>query len=220
MYSLVVNVVLFLLSRKQHLRDSMLVIFFNFRGYFTMAVLSFLIFDLWWAFRWRMSASVWCANDCCCCARYWRVCRVLLHGLLRSKCSVWMVHSMVSASGGDRTLVVQSVVRHCTDWTTRLMDSCSGYIYGWYIDSFILVICDLWVFIYLFVIYFKTVSVAQSNWLIMNLGEYRRKRSWPNLKWNPVICLEGTSNTGNVLRTAGLRTGLWSRVLQDTEREF
>jgi hypothetical protein len=40
----------------------------------------------------------------------------------------------------------------------------------------------------------------------MNLKEYGRKWSWPNLRYYPGICMEGLRKTPEKLRITGLQT--------------
>jgi hypothetical protein len=87
-------------------------------------------------------------------------------------------------SNPDRP-VVQPVVRHYTDWATRLL-----------VTIWSRVICSL---------FDNAVSVTQPTWRPELKGR-GRKREWPTLRQYPGIWLEGLRKTTKIsVRTAGLR---------------
>jgi hypothetical protein len=77
---------------------------------------------------------------------------------------------------------------------------------------FIFLLLFLLSFRFLFICGLFNDSISSSDCIssndIMNWKYCRRKRSWPNLRYYPGICLEGLKRTTRLLRIAGL----WAEI--------
>jgi hypothetical protein len=54
---------------------------------------------------------------------------------------------------------------------------------------------------------------------MVNWKRCGRKRSWPNLRYYPSICLEGLRETTKNLRINGLQAEMWTRDPSNTKKD-